>query len=288
MNEQKNIIDVNENNFNEEIIEASSEKLVIVDFWAPWCGPCKQLTPILEKVISKSNGKVILAKVNIDENQQVAAQLRIQSIPAVFAFKDKQIINAFQGVLPENKIIEFVEKALGEKLEEDFNEFFDSVAALLKENNFSSAKESLEEFIANKPKEVRAISLYILSLVGLNEFDEAEDFISSLDKETIKNNDIQSSIQRLTIAKNNLGGPTIEDLIKKLDSDPDNIDLVCQVADKYFAIGDYKSAFDLLIKKYPKNKERSKGKMVEFFNALGHTHEATVEYRKKLSQIMFS
>ena len=132
MNQENNIINVDEANFNEKIIEASDHKLIIVDFWAPWCGPCKQLTPILEKIVNKSEGKVLLAKVNIDENQQVAGQLRIQSIPAVFAFKNKQIVNAFQGVIPEKKIIEFIEKALGEKLEEDFTEFFEDIKINIK------------------------------------------------------------------------------------------------------------------------------------------------------------
>ena len=112
MNENNNIIDVNENDFNDLVIEASLNKLIVVDFWAPWCGPCKQLTPTLEKIINNSQNKVTLAKINIDENQQIAAQLRIQSIPTVYAFKDKQIVNAFQGVIPEKQIVEFLEKSL--------------------------------------------------------------------------------------------------------------------------------------------------------------------------------
>ena len=107
-----NIIEINENDFNEKVIEASKSTLLLVDFWAPWCGPCKQLTPLLEKVIKKTNNKVILAKINIDDNQQIAAQLRIQSIPAVFAFKNGQPVDTFQGVIPEKKIIEFIEKSL--------------------------------------------------------------------------------------------------------------------------------------------------------------------------------
>ena len=124
MSENTNIIDVTEAEFNDQVIEASERKLIVVDFWAPWCGPCKQLTPILEKIISKSGDKITLAKINIDENQQIAAQLRIQSIPTVYAFKDKQIVNAFQGVIPEGQIIEFIEKCLGSKINEDFTEFY--------------------------------------------------------------------------------------------------------------------------------------------------------------------
>ena len=108
MNTATNIIDVDELQFNEKVIEGSKEKLIIVDFWAPWCGPCKQLTPVLEKIIKKYSEKINLVKINIDENQQIASQLRIQSIPAVFAFKDKQIVNAFQGVLPKNKLLIFL------------------------------------------------------------------------------------------------------------------------------------------------------------------------------------
>ena len=194
-------IDVVESNFVEKVIDASESKLVVVDFWAPWCEPCKQLAPILEKTIKNAGDKIILAKINIDENQQVAGQLRIQSIPTVLAFKNKQIVNAFQGVIPEKKIIEFLEKALGEKLQEDFSEFFESVEQKLKENNFLEAKEAVLEFIANKPDEPKAISLYLTSLIGLKEFDEAEQFIDSLDEKIKKNIDVQSSIKSLTLAK---------------------------------------------------------------------------------------
>ena len=127
MNENTNIIDINENDFNQQVVEASATKLIVVDFWAPWCGPCKQLTPILEKVINQVSEKISLVKINIDENQQIASQLRIQSIPTVYAFKDKQIVNAFQGVLPEKQVVEFLEKCLGSKINEDFSEFYQQI-----------------------------------------------------------------------------------------------------------------------------------------------------------------
>jgi len=284
----KVIIEVDESNFNEQIIEASDKKLILVDFWAPWCGPCKQLTPLLEKLANKSKGKFLLAKINIDENQQLAAQLRIQSIPTVFAFKNKQIVNAFQGVISEKEITEFIEKALGEKLEEDFSEFFETIEKEIKSKNFSSAKEGLLDFIANKPKEPRAISLYLSCLVELAEYEEAENLINSLDEELKMNPNIQAVLKRLEITKNNSKGPSLESLLEDLRSNPNNINIIFEIAEKYFASNDYEKAFKLLIENYPKNKEKAKTKILEFFSALGNTHEATIEYRKKFSQIMFS
>ena len=190
MNETINIIEVDESNFNEKIISASEKKLVIVDFWAPWCGPCKQLTPLLEKVVSKGKDKLLLAKINIDENQQVAAQLKIQSIPTVFAFKNKKIVNAFQGVITEKQIIEFVEKALGEKLEDDFSEFYNSIEKEIKEKNFFTAKETLLNFISNNSKEQKAISLFLTCLIELRQYEEVDEFLSSLDDDIKKNTKI--------------------------------------------------------------------------------------------------
>jgi len=288
MNENNNIIDVNENDFNDLVIEASLNKLIVVDFWAPWCGPCKQLTPTLEKIINNSQNKVTLAKINIDENQQIAAQLRIQSIPTVYAFKDKQIVNAFQGVIPEKQIIEFLEKCLGSKINEDFTEFFDQIKILMSENKYEEAKDALLEFISTNPKEAIAINQYLDCLIELKQFEEVDTFIQSLEKDVRDTEEIKQIIKKMEIIKKNESGPNIEELIDKLNKKPNDIDLIIEVADKYFSIQNYENSLDLLLKNYPKNREKIKNKMVEFFAVLGNSDEYTIKYRKKLSQVMFS
>ena len=288
MNKDVNIIDVNESDFNDKVIEASENKLIVVDFWAPWCGPCKQLTPILEKIISKSGDKVTLVKINIDENQQIAAQLRIQSIPTVYAFKDKQIVNAFQGVIPEGQIIEFIEKCLGSKINEDFTEFYNDIKNAMAENKFEETKQTLLEFISKHSDEIKGVCFYLDCLIELKQFEEVESFISSLEKEVQEKDEIKQVLKKMEIVKNNSSGPGLEEILGKLEKDPNNIDLILELSDKYFSIKEYEHGMDLLLKNYPKDKDKIKNKMVEFFGVLGNTDQVTIQYRKKLSQIMFS
>ena len=288
MSENSNIIDVTETEFNDKVIEASESKLIVVDFWAPWCGPCKQLTPILEKIISKSGDKITLVKINIDENQQIAAQLRIQSIPTVYAFKDKQIVNAFQGVIPEGQIIEFIEKCLGSKINEDFTEFYNEIESAMAENKFEETKDTLLEFISKNSDEIKGICFYLECLIELKQFEEVELFINSLEKNVQEKDEVKQVLKKMEIVKNNSSGPNINELLCKLESEPNNIDLILEISDKYFSMKQYENGMDLLLKNYPKNKDSIKNKMVEFFAVLGNTDQITIQYRKKLSQLMFS
>ena len=286
--ENKNIIDVNEVDFETKVLEESSNRLVVVDFWAPWCGPCKQLTPVLEKVISSSPDKIVLAKINIDENQQIAAQLRIQSIPAVFAFKDKQPVNAFQGVIPETEIIKFLEKSLGEKLTNNFEDFYNQIKKLFEEKKFLEAKDLLENFIAENPHEVDGINMYLESLIGLNEISLAEEFLNSLSDEVAKKEKIKKIKDRVLLIKNTDKGPSLEKLKDDLKSAPNDLNIVFKITDTHFANNNFDSCFDMLLNYFPKNKEKVKIKMLDYFNVLGFDHDSTILYRKKLSSIMFS
>tara|TARA_Y100001970_G_scaffold87544_1_gene110524 strand:- start:23006 stop:23869 length:864 start_codon:yes stop_codon:yes gene_type:complete len=285
---QTNIINVNEIEFEKMVLEESTKRLIIVDFWAPWCGPCKQLTPILEKIISSSPDKVVLAKINIDENQQIASQLRIQSIPAIFAFKDKQVVNAFQGVIPEKEIIKFIEQSLGQKLSNNFDDFYNEIQNLLKEKSFGYAKEQLESFVAENSKDPIGIGLYLEALVGLNEITEADEFLASLNEELVKDTAISKVIKKIELIKKANKEPSIEELSEKLAEDPNNIDLIFRIADLYFAKNEFDLSFETLLEHYPKNKDRVKSKILSFFEVLGFEHESSILYRKKLSSIMFS
>ncbi len=288
MSESTNIINVTETDFNEKVIEASQNKLIVVDFWAPWCGPCKQLTPVLEKIIKDSSDKITLAKINIDENQQIAAQLRIQSIPTIYAFKDKQIVNAFQGVIPEKQIKEFLEKCLGSKISEDFTDFYGEIKKSISEHKYEETKEVLLEFISSNPKEIDAINFYLECLIELKEFDEVDAFIDSLEKDIQEKNEIKQVIKKMEIIKKNQSGPSIDELTIKLKDKPKDINLIIEIADKYFSLQQYENCMELLIKHYPSHKDTIKGKMIEFFGVLGDSNDYTILYRKKLSQVMFS
>lgn len=291
-NTTNNVIDVDENNFGNAVIEASEKKLILVDFWAPWCGPCKQLTPILLNIAKENIDNITLVKINIDENQQLAAQLRIQSIPTVFAFYKKKIVDAFQGVLTKDKIIQFIEKNLGGSLSKDFTEYFDNITSLIKEKNLNDAKLSLEEFLVDHSDNIKAIGMYIDCLGNLSNFEEADNFIKGL-IDTIKNDPkIISSITKFNLIKKKFDGPSIDELLTSYNKNPKNIDIVVNLSEKYFAAEKFYEAFDLLIEEYPKYKndkqKKIKKTLLIFFDALGNENEHTTIYRKKLSTIMFS
>ena len=283
-----NIIDVNEADFESKVLEASSNKLVIVDFWAPWCAPCKQLTPILEKIISASPEKILLAKINIDENQQIASQLRIQSIPAVFAFKDQEVVNAFQGVIQETEIIKFLEKCLGEKLQNNFQDFYTKIQNLFNDKKFSETKDLLESFIFENSKETKGICMYLESLIALDEIDTTNDFLESLDDEMLNKDRIKKIIKRINLIKQSGKEPSLEALNKELANSPENLDIIFKIADTHFANNEFDNSFETLLKHYPKNKEKIKSKILNFFDVLGFEHQSTILYRKKLSSIIFS
>ena len=169
----ESVIDINQDQFLEEVVEKSKTTPVLVDFWAPWCGPCKQLTPTLEKIVSKKNGKVILAKINVDENQGIASQLNIQSIPTVYGFVDGKPIDAFQGAQPESKIEVIVDKMIEGTPGNEIPKLIGEAEQLFSDQKFEESLKAFENLVALDPGNSKIIAGLLRCMIQLKRFDDA-------------------------------------------------------------------------------------------------------------------
>jgi putative thioredoxin len=285
-----NVLDINQDQFVELVVEKSKTIPVIVDFWAPWCGPCKQLTPILEKLVNKKNGKVILAKVNVDENQGIAGQLNIQSIPTVYGFVDGKPIDAFQGAQPESKIEIMIDKLIDATPGNEIPKLIEEAESLFKDQKFEEAQKTYESLVGLDPGNPKIIVGLLRCLTQLKKNDDAREVMESLDDETLKNEEILK-IKKLLDGLEDDGGIDLGELKSQIINDPENTDLKFKLAEKYLSTNETEMGFNELLKifeKKPKwNDEAAKKKLLEYFDLLGFNDPNVMEARKKLSSIMF-
>ena len=296
MNKNSVIIEVITENFMTDVIEQSKETPVIVDFWAPWCEPCKQLTPIIEKIIKEKNGKVILAKMNIDESPEVAQQLKIQSIPAVMAFNDGQPIDGFIGVQSEKSIIEFVNKISSLKNSSTIDENILAGKKYMDENDIETAALVFSEILKIEPDNISAKSLLARCLIKSDQLDDAEKIIDSLPVDAENNQDYISARSELEIFKNAKNNPISdkeeEELRNNIYKDPENYQLKLDLSKILIAKGENEEAINQLleiIEVNPKwNDGEARKQLIEIFNILGNENILVTEGRKKLSSMLFS
>ena len=292
-NNSTEIVNVNAENIMQEVIEASSEKAVIVQFWAPWCGPCKQLAPLLEKVCAKFKN-IKLTKINIDENQEIAAQMRVQSVPTVFGFLNGQPVDGFAGAQPESAVTQFVEK-LSEAApgQADISGLLQSGTNALGENEPEKAMQAFQQALSLSPESPEAIAGFIRCLIALGEHEEAKAVLDQLDEDMQKKPIIKDVLAALAVAKK---GAEVDsdksDLEKKVQSYPKDLQARQDLAIALFASGQQTEAMLQLlesIKIDPSwNENMAQTQLLEFFTALGHTHPDVIKARRKLSSYLFS
>jgi putative thioredoxin len=287
------IKDTDAKGFMADVIETSRKVPVLVDFWAPWCGPCKQLTPLLEKVVKQAAGKVRLVKINVDENQQIAAQMRVQSIPAVFAFVDGQPIDGFMGALPEGQIRQFIDK-LGSK-----GSLAGEIAAAMKvaeeaiqRKAYEEAQSILGQILGVDPNHVGALANFAKCQIELGDLEGASATLGSVPAEKKSNADVVSATAALDLALHPVDSGAMEQLQKSVAAAPDDFQKRLDLAVALNGAGQRSEAIDQLLyvirKKRDWNEDAARRQLIQFFEAWGPKDEATQQGRRKLSAILFS
>ena len=286
-----NVVDINEDQFVNEVIEKSKTIPVIVDFWAPWCGPCKQLTPTLEKVVNQKNGKIILVKINVDENQAIASQLNIQSIPTVYGFIDGKPIDAFQGAQPESKVELMVNKMIDATPGNEIPKLIDEADQLFKDEKFDESLTFYEKLAGMDPGNQKIIAGLLRCLIQLKRFDDANEMFESLDEKILESEEILKIQKLLNNSNTENTGVSCEKLAEELKMKPNDKDLRFKLADCYLSSSETKKGFEELLNLFAQdsnwNEGAAKKKLLEYFDLLGINDPNVIEARKKLSSIMF-
>ncbi len=284
------VLDINEDQFVTEVIEKSKSIPVIVDFWAPWCGPCKQLTPTLEKIVNKKNGKIILAKINVDENQGIAGQLNIQSIPTVYGFVDGKPIDAFQGAQPESKVEVMVDKMIDATPGNDVPRLLGEADQLFKDQKFDESLVYFEKLVGMDPGNIKVITGLLRCLIQLKRFEDALEMFDSFD-DSLTNNEEISKIKKLLDNSKIKDVSSLKKLIENVKMNPQDKGLRYDLAESYLSANETEKGFNELLNLFAQdpnwNNGAAKKKMLEFFDLLGFNDPNVAEARKKLSSLMF-
>lgn len=279
--------------FTTDVVQTSQEKLVLVDLWAPWCGPCKQLGPMIEKVVNNAGGAVDLVKIDIDQNPQIAQALRVQSIPAVFAFKNGQPVDAFMGALPESQIKEFVEKNLGEAIgASPLEEALAAGIQAFEEDNMEVALAALVQVLEHEPEHAHAKAYLSRVYLNLGESEAAEELLSTFDEKEKSDPVISAAIAALSLAQNATDSGELAPLEAAVNANPEDLEKRFEYAQALIGGGSYEAGGDQLIEIIKRDQEwnenAAREELLKMFEVLGQMHDITKHFRRQLSSVLFS
>ena len=287
------IKDTDTQNFARDVVELSRQVPVIVDFWAPWCGPCKQLGPALEKVVRQANGKVRMVKINVDENQQLAAQMRIQSIPAVYAFVDGQPVDGFMGALPESQLKQFVDRLSSQGgMAEQIEAAIAEARAALEQQDYQTAAQIFAQVLQIDRENAGAIAGLARCQIAVGDLENAQSTLALVPPAKANDPEILSARAALDLALNPVDVSEIGTLKAKIDKNPDDFQARLDLAVLLNGAGERAEATDHLIyiirKMRSWDDEAARKQLVKFFEAWGPKDEFTLAGRRKLSSVLFS
>mgnify|MGYP006125877421 FL=1 len=285
------IKDSDTNNFSTDVIDQSTKIPVVVDFWAPWCGPCKQLSPTLDKLAREYGGKIQLVKINVDENQELATQMRVQSIPMVVAFKDGQPVDGFAGALPESQLRQFFEKLTGSE-GSPIEQALEKASMMVANGDTQNAAEIYSQILAQDPTNAASHAGVAKCLIEAEGIEKAQAYLKGLDADILNKEEVKSVLAAIDLEHASTDTEETDSLRQKLATSPDDPQLRYDLAIALYGDGCSEEAINILVElvKTHKtwNEEAARAQLLKIFEALGHSDPITIEGRRKLSVVIFS
>jgi len=289
------IKEVSEATFMQDVVEASKEKPVIVDFWAPWCGPCKTLGPQLEEAVKAANGAVTMAKVNVDDNQAIAGQLQVQSIPTVFAFANGQPVDGFQGAVSASEIKAFVDRVVaanGGDVEDGLDSAIASAEQMFDEGDFEAAIETFSAILEEDANNTKSYIGLIKCQIALGDLEQAEAILNGVPLEIAQSPEVEPVHAQIELAKQARDAGPINDLALLVEKKPNDHDARLKLAQALHGAGQVEDAVDQLLELFKRDREwndgAAKSQLFIIFEALEPNNAIVLNGRRKLSSLIFA